>query len=190
MLGKANNFVNGSDNSKEQRHAHVAPKRATELTVFPTNVKSFLGGYIKVIFLCSDCTFHQGYAVNGQNHCNKCYCSYNTYHNTIFLAAKLLVQPLGFQYDLTAGMIGFNPTVKNLKNCLWSLGTVWGEYRRDEDGSTEIRIAAGSIALKKLTVKEPVCSVKLNGNGIDYTACADGIALDVTLQADDVLTLN
>ena len=85
-------------------------------------------------------------------------------------AFGMIPAALGFQYDLTAGMIGFDPTVKNLKNCLWSLGTVWGEYRKRENGSTEIRIADGSIVLKKLAVKEPVHSVKLNGNTIDCTA--------------------
>ena len=97
---------------------------------------------------------------------------------------------LGFQYDLTSGMIGFQPTVKNLTRCLWSLGTVWGEYRKEENGSTEIRIAAGSLQLKKLVLKESVRSVKLNGNAIDFTACANGIEVDVALKAGDVLTLN
>ena len=105
-------------------------------------------------------------------------------------AFGMIPAALGFQYDLTSGMIGFQPTVKNLTRCLWSLGTVWGEYRKEENGSTEIRITAGSLQLKKLVLKESVRSVKLNGNAIDFTACANGIEVDVALKAGDVLTLN
>ena len=105
-------------------------------------------------------------------------------------AFGMIPAALGFQYDLTAGMIGFQPTVKNLTRCLWSLGSVWGEYRKGENGSTEIRIAAGSLQLKKLAVKDLVCSVKLNGSAIGFTACDDGIMVDVALKADDVLTLD
>lgn len=92
----------------------------------------------------------------------------------------------GFRFDMTAGMIGFFPKNKNMKRCFWSLGSVWGEFRRTGSG-IEIFIAEGNFRLKKLLSDISASEIKLNGNAVCFSQENSCISLDIVLGSGDIL---
>ena len=53
------------------------------------------------------------------------------------LAAYAMLQAYsGFSYDMTRRFIGFSPVAAGDFRCFWSLGVIWGVYRRDSGGET------------------------------------------------------
>ena len=102
-------------------------------------------------------------------------------------AFGLIPAALGFKFDLTRGMIGFDPKTE-IENCFWSLGSVWGEYRKSAD-SVEIAIAFGKISLKELQLSGKTKRLYINGKEIQFITKGDSIFLTAELSAGDVLRI-
>ncbi|MBR7185368.1 MAG: hypothetical protein IKD37_07150 [Clostridia bacterium] len=80
----------------------------------------------------------------------------------------------GFTYDLPRQSIGFSPVLDGNFRCLWSLGTGWGEYRRDAKG-VELILHGGTLQLQSLTP---------GGIGAVSALYADGEAIPFTQDGD------
>ena len=102
-------------------------------------------------------------------------------------AFGLIPAASGFKFDMTCGMIGFEPKTE-ISNCFWSLGTVWGEYQKSAH-SVEIAIAFGNISLKELLLPGTAKQIFLNGEKIPFTAGENSIFLNTELSAGDVLQI-
>ena len=102
-------------------------------------------------------------------------------------AFGLIPAALGFKFDVTRGMIGFDPK-KEISSCFWSLGSVWGEYRKSAD-SVEIAIAFGKISLKELQLSGKMERLYINGKEIQFITKGDSIFLTAELSAGDVLQI-
>ena len=53
----------------------------------------------------------------------------------------------GLKFDLTSGLIGFDPKIPGDFSCLWSLGTGWGTLEKIE-GCARINIIEGYLDVK------------------------------------------
>ena len=100
-------------------------------------------------------------------------------------AFGLIPAASGFKFDMTCGMIGFEPKTE-ISNCFWSLGTVWGEYQKSAH-SVEIAIAFGNISLKELQLSETAKQIFVNGKEIQFRTVENAIFLNTELSAGDVL---
>ena len=78
----------------------------------------------------------------------------------------------GMQYDLPHGHIGFAPIKEGDFNCLWSLGTGWGEYER-KGSAQRITLAAGSLKLKSLRLVGKIDKLTVDGKEIPFTRDGD-----------------
>lgn len=103
-------------------------------------------------------------------------------------AFGMLPAALGFSFDLTQGMLGFLPAVKDMKRCFWSLGTVWGEYRSTSCGA-EIFIADGGLLLKKLRLPFPPRTIKVKGVPVSFTQKEEAVELEIQLSPGDTLEI-
>ncbi len=80
----------------------------------------------------------------------------------------------GFEFDMTQGMIGFNPIEKDKYfNTFWSLGTAWGSYEW-EKGTMILKVLQGQLKLDRfrsnlLMNQESHCKVRINGQSILFT---------------------
>ncbi len=82
----------------------------------------------------------------------------------------------GFKFDMTRGMIGFEPVQKNgAFRCFWSLGTAWGEYNRDSD--ITITVKYGTLDLRELQLDRPARKLTLNGRSIAFKLDGNRIIL-------------
>ena len=104
-------------------------------------------------------------------------------------AFGLIPAALGFKFDLTRGMLGFEPKMTTLSRCFWSLGTVWGEYR-NHNGTTELEIAGGRILLKELQLHVMAKNVFLNGKEISFLNGKECIQFNCSLSAGDILRID
>ena len=105
-------------------------------------------------------------------------------------AFGMIPAALGFRFDMTRGMIGFDPKVPGLKRCFWSIGTAWGEYCRDDDGSQRIEVAGGKLHLRRLSLPVLPEGIRLSSDGapVDFSVDRDRlIRMDVTLEAGNGL---
>ncbi len=80
----------------------------------------------------------------------------------------------GFSFDLPRGSIGFSPIADGDFRCLWSVGTGWGKFFRNEDGA-RIVLCEGSLTLQ---------SVELSGVGAITAVVADGKRLPFIREGD------
>jgi uncharacterized protein (DUF608 family) len=73
----------------------------------------------------------------------------------------------GFRFDMTAGLIGFDPVMPGDFRCFWSLDPAWGIFER-KSGSVELRVLYGELGLKVLILPD-ICapqSVTLEGQNV------------------------
>lgn len=80
----------------------------------------------------------------------------------------------GFAFDLPAGRIGFAPLLDGDYRCLFSVGTGWGDYIR-QNGRHRIALQGGSLALS---------SVQLGGVGTVTRVTADGKVVPFVQEGD------
>ncbi len=75
----------------------------------------------------------------------------------------------GFEFDMPAKHIGFNPYKSGVFACVWSVEDAWGIFEV-EDASAKITVYEGEICLKSLGVKfcEHVSEVKADGVPTDF----------------------
>lgn len=81
----------------------------------------------------------------------------------------------GFTFDMTAGLIGFNPKInRDNFRCLWSLDCAWGHVII-KDGLTEIAVNAGklTVCVLELPYLTEVREVTADGKNIPF-AFSDG----------------
>jgi uncharacterized protein (DUF608 family) len=72
----------------------------------------------------------------------------------------------GFEYDLSAGHIGFNPVrfVDGNFKCFWSLGTGWGTFECSPTGM-KLTVLQGKLVLNSLSVPDTTAALlRMNGN--------------------------
>ncbi len=107
----------------------------------------------------------------------------------------LLLAFSGFRFDLSRGMVGFDPLPAAGRECrfFWSLEGAWGEWVRADDATT-LRVLYGALAVRTLALPylagESV-QVTHNGAALEVTAAGDELhlAAAVTLHAGDDLTV-
>lgn len=100
---------------------------------------------------------------------------------------SLLLSLSGFEYDMTKGMIGFNPkqTLES-HQYFWCLRSAWGTVEINENALV-LRLSFGTLPLRKLKSKmfsgqkKPIC--QLDGKPIDYEI------KDCTLTFNDLVDL-
>ncbi len=86
---------------------------------------------------------------------------------------SLLLAASGFEYDLTRGMIGFNPAVEGTRfHCFWSLGRAWGTVTFTKSGIT-LKVLQGTLRLSEFRSRaisrRTVKSVKADAKEISFT---------------------
>ena len=123
------------------------------------------------------------YSGDNRNPWNEIECGSNYARS---MAAFAMLQAYsGFHYDMTVGMIGFAPKVAGDFRCFWSLGTVWGEYERQESTQT-IRILHGKANFRRFEVE--ASAVSLNGEPLQNAVShSGGINCNVNVKSGDVL---
>lgn len=88
----------------------------------------------------------------------------------------------GFRFDLTRGMIGFMPVLRNQDfRCFWSLGSVWGEFIRS-GGTDHICFLYGSVELCELVLDGGVKVIEYQDTPQRFTTVADSLRLDAPLK--------
>ena len=89
----------------------------------------------------------------------------------------------GFEFDMTRGMIGFNPlrAEDGYFRCFWSLDSGWGEFVLTPD-TAEVHLHYGTLALRTLRLPfladQKVGSVNVAGVKVGSTQEAGEITLD------------
>lgn len=79
----------------------------------------------------------------------------------------------GFQFDMTRGMMGFDPvtTIEGRFRCFWSLDSAWGMFEMDEK-SVELSVLYGKLTLRELHVPvfgtRKTASVMLSGDDLAF----------------------
>lgn len=101
------------------------------------------------------------------------------------MAAFAMLQAYsGFRYDMTKKKIGFAPKTDGDFSCFWSLGTVWGNFRRTGKGF-EMEILHGGAEFGQFAID--ASSVSLNGKKLK-AECRDGVLhCKVRLKTGDSL---
>lgn len=103
----------------------------------------------------------------------------------------LCVAYSGFVYDLSQGMIGFNPLPQNSKfRTFWSVAGAWGTYTRAENGSRTLTVLYGKISLRKF-LSGQAAAVRKNAHSLSFANIVGGVAFSAaaTLRAGDSLQL-
>ena len=97
------------------------------------------------------------------------------------MAAFSMIQAFsGFRYDMTRGMIGFKNHPSGF-SCFWSLGTIWGKFRTEENRA-ELHILSGQAVFREILIGTGV-SADVNGKTAAGHGtpcgwvCKDGIRL-------------
>jgi len=84
----------------------------------------------------------------------------------------------GMKFDMTRGMLGFDPIVSREKfRCVWSVGDAWGNVQMD-GGVTTIRVLAGELALRELMLPMDAESVEIDGKAVGFAQHDGVIVLD------------
>ncbi len=97
----------------------------------------------------------------------------------------------GFRFDLSCGMIGFEPPGGTKKLCcFWSIGSAWGIYEQ-EKRSAKIRILHGKLHLKNYRTPRSVRELRTSKQKIGFSQEKDMIRLnsEVLLAAGSELHL-
>ncbi len=98
----------------------------------------------------------------------------------------------GFEFDMRRGYIGFHPVGKESVpfRCLWSLDCAWGEVEITS-GKVELRVFAGSIALKEFGTGIKPEIITLAGRRVSFSTSEGGIRFneEATILAGEVLLL-
>ncbi|MBR0458567.1 MAG: hypothetical protein IJJ26_04980, partial [Victivallales bacterium] len=77
----------------------------------------------------------------------------------------------GFRYDMTRGWLAFAPILPGDFRCFWSLGTIWGEYRREGNKHT-LSILHGKATLCAFSI--PGATSVRNGRHKLAATCQNG----------------
>ncbi len=95
----------------------------------------------------------------------------------------------GFQFDLTRGMIGFDPKLPGEVRYFWSVDGAWGEFRRTDTG-LELALLYGELELRQLRVPGTWSRVEHNGEAVAFQL-DDGVRFTPALKlgAGELLTL-
>jgi non-lysosomal glucosylceramidase len=90
----------------------------------------------------------------------------------------------GFEFDMTQGMIGFNPlrAEDGYFRCFWSLDSGWGEFVLSPD-TAEVHLYYGTLVLRTLRLSflagHKIEGVNVAGMRVRFTQEAEGITLDI-----------
>ena len=103
----------------------------------------------------------------------------------------------GFQFDMTRGMIGFDPVRPEggRFRCFWSLDSAWGRFVLTPRG-LQVRVLRGTLALKCLSLparlRGRVKLVALNGKAISFSMNGNCVMLKSTstIRQGAALTVN
>jgi uncharacterized protein (DUF608 family) len=93
----------------------------------------------------------------------------------------------GFEFDMTQGMIGFNPlrAEDGFFRCFWSLDSGWGEFVLTPD-TAELVVHYGTLELSKLRLpflgERKVGGASLAGEGVQFMQHGGEIALATPAQ--------
>ena len=95
----------------------------------------------------------------------------------------------GFSFDMSNHHIGFSPIVDGDFKCMWSLGSGWGDYIRDNEGE-KILIKGGALRLSSISVADPeiIKSISADGKALKFTVDNDTIRFD-DIEIKNALTL-
>ena len=93
----------------------------------------------------------------------------------------------GFTFDLPHGEIGFDPILPGDFNCLWSLGTGWGNYHKGDKESV-ISLIEGELKLSRISLPylADVKRVKADGKEVPFTFENGVIALKETTVKHEI----
>lgn len=75
----------------------------------------------------------------------------------------------GFSFDMSNHHIGFSPIVDGDFKCMWSLGSGWGDYIRNNEGE-KILIKGGALRLSSISVANPelIKTISADGKVLDF----------------------
>jgi uncharacterized protein (DUF608 family) len=76
----------------------------------------------------------------------------------------------GFQFDIPKGYLGFAPILEGDFQCLWSIGSAWGDVIVKKD-TFSLTVNGGSVALSSVSLKNigSVQKLMINGDPIEFT---------------------
>lgn len=86
----------------------------------------------------------------------------------------------GFEFDLPKNHIGFNPILEGNFKCLWSLGTGWGDFIKNEK-EYKITLVSGYLELKTIGIKDAkiVKNLYVDGKKVQFTKENNVISFDL-----------
>ncbi|MBQ8510007.1 MAG: hypothetical protein IJ493_08890 [Clostridia bacterium] len=91
----------------------------------------------------------------------------------------------GMKFDLTKGLLGFDPIVsRDGFRCVWSVGEAWGNVQIG--GATRIEVAAGKLTLANLALPymDGVRSVEVDGKAVSFTVEGGVIVLNEPVSVE------
>jgi hypothetical protein len=100
----------------------------------------------------------------------------------------------GFEYDMTRGMIGFDPKLvkRNTFRTFWSLDPAWGTFEM-KGKKIDLVIKTGSLNLKEFRLpflkKDKIKAVKCGAKTLDFKFTKGGIVFKETVQVSSKLAV-
>lgn len=94
----------------------------------------------------------------------------------------------GFQFDMTKGMIGFEPVRADAQGnfrCFWSLDAAWGEFVMTPNGA-EVQVLQGELPLRELRLPslsaDKAATIQVGERTVEATSQDGSIVFDAPLQ--------
>ena len=93
----------------------------------------------------------------------------------------------GFQFDIPKGYLGFAPILEGDFQCLWSVGSAWGDVIVKKDACA-LTVNGGSIALSSVSLKDvgTVQKLMIDNSPIDFTQDGDVLTFAKTIVTNNL----
>ena len=86
----------------------------------------------------------------------------------------------GFSFDMTRGRIGFSPVIQAPSKFMFSVKNTYGTVEF-ADKKVTLNILASPLSLREFCHSGRACSVKVDGNSIEFTSEDGRVSFDDTI---------